>query len=209
MSGAALSFIHRHEAAAGPDAPTLLLLHGTGGNEDDLLPLAAELLPDAGVLSPRGKVLERGMPRFFRRIAEGVFDVDDLKARTVDLADFVAAAAEGYGFDPRRVIAVGFSNGANIAASLLLMRPETLMAAVLFRAMVPFVPETPPRLNGTPVLLASGLSDPLIPPEGTEQLAAILRNAGASVTLEWQRTGHNLTDADIALAREWVKTVGR
>lgn len=209
MGSPSLSFIHRYEAATRPGAPTLLLLHGTGGNEDDLLPLAAELMPDAGVLSPRGKVLERGMPRFFRRIAEGVFDVDDLKARTIDLADFVAAAAEGYGFDPARVIAVGFSNGANIAASLLLMRPETLAAAVLFRAMVPFVPDTPPRLDGRSVLLASGLIDPLIPQEGTEQLAAILRTAGANVTLEWQRTGHNLIDADITIAREWLKTVGR
>jgi predicted esterase len=180
------------------------MLHGTGGNEDDLLPLASVLMPDAGVLSPRGKVLEGDMPRFFRRLAEGVFDVEDLKLRTADLAAFIHEAAEAYGFEPRRLVAVGFSNGANIAASLLLMTPAALAGAVLFRAMVPFEPETPPALAGKPVLMLNGTSDPLIPAAQAERLAGLLRTGGAHVALEWQPTGHNLTDADVERARAWL-----
>src|SRR5688572_9300260 len=150
-SAADPEFIHRFIASpSGKSTRTLLLLHGTGGDENDLLPLGESLDPDAAILSPRGKVLERGMPRFFRRLAEGVFDEEDLKLRTAELADFVAAAAAQYTFDARRVIAAGFSNGANIAASLLLLRPDTLRAAVLFRAMVPLVPDTLPRHEATP-----------------------------------------------------------
>src|SRR5499433_2520532 len=133
-----------HEFVPGDSDRTLLLLHGTGGSERDLIPLGRELDPNASLLSPRGKVLENGMPRFFRRLAEGVFDLDDLRQRTHDLAAFVAAASEAYQFDPRRVIAVGYSNGANIAASLLLLHPETLAGAVLFHAMVPLIPEKLP-----------------------------------------------------------------
>src|SRR5437588_9417037 len=145
-----------HEFVPGSSERTLLLLHGTGGNERDLIPLGHELDPGAALLSPRGKVLEHGMPRFFRRLAEGVFDLEDLTRRTHELADFVADAATRYGFDPRNVIAVGFSNGANIAASLLLLRPETLAAAVLFRPMIPLVPETLPDLSRVPVFIAAG-----------------------------------------------------
>ena len=201
-----LGFVHTFQAPATTDAPTLLLLHGTGGNERDLLPVASMLSPDAGVLSPRGKVLERGMPRFFRRLAEGVFDLEDLGRRTIELADFVAAAAAHYGFDPRRVVAVGFSNGANIAASLLLLRPETLGGAVLFRAMVPIVPDPLPTIPGTPVLLSNGRLDPLVSPAETERLTALLREAGADVTLAWQQAGHELTEGDIEHARDWLST---
>lgn len=199
-----LGFVHRYRPGASPDAPTLLLLHGTGGNEDDLLPLAPMLDENAGVLSPRGNVLERGMPRFFRRLAEGVFDLDDLKLRTQELGDFVGAAAAHYCFDPSRVVAVGFSNGANIAASLLLLRPEVLAGAVLFRAMVPLVPEFLPLLPRTPVLLSNGTFDQMVPAAETERLAALLRQAGADVTLAWQPAGHELTQEDIAQAREWL-----
>lgn len=199
-----LGFVHRYRPGASPDAPTLLLLHGTGGNEDDLLPLAPMLMSEAGVLSPRGNVLERGMPRFFRRLAEGVFDLDDLKLRTQELGDFVGAAAAHYCFDPSRVVAVGFSNGANIAASLLLLRPEVLAGAVLFRAMVPLVPEFLPLLPRTPVLLSNGTFDQMVPAAETERLAALLRQAGADVTLAWQPAGHELTQEDIAQAREWL-----
>jgi predicted esterase len=207
------SFIHRYEAPAKPGAPTLLLLHGTGGDENDLVPLAAELLPGAGVLSPRGKVLEHGMPRFFRRLAEGVFDLEDLKLRTEELAGFIADAAKEYGFDQRKLIAVGFSNGANIAASLLLSRPESLGGAVLFRAMVPFEPETPASpaagpAGGTPVLLSNGRLDPLVSPSETERLATLLRAAGASVKVELQPAGHNLTGNDITVARAWLSSLG-
>ncbi len=199
-----LGFVHVYQPGAAPDTPTLLLLHGTGGNETDLLPLAQMLAPAAGVLSPRGNVLERGMPRFFRRLAEGVFDIEDLRLRTAELADFVAAASTQYGFDSRRVIAVGFSNGANIAASLLLLRPETLRGAALFRAMVPLVPDVTPSLKDVSVLLSEGRHDTTVPPGDVERLAAMLGDAGADVTMKWQQAGHVLTDKDVDDAREWL-----
>jgi len=207
MSDVTLSFIHRYQPPARADATTLLLLHGTGGDENDLLPLGKNLMPDAGMLSPRGRVLEQGMPRFFRRLAEGVFDVEDLKQRTAELADFIGEAARHYGFDARRVIAVGFSNGANIAASLLLSRRSVLAAAVLFRAMVPFVPEAPPSAGGASVLLSNGASDPLIPAAETERLAGLLRSAGADVTVEVQPAGHHLTPRDVTQARLWLASL--
>ncbi len=201
----ALSFVHHYQPGAAPGAPTLLLLHGTGGNEQDLLPLAPELMLEAGVLSPRGKVLEHGMPRFFRRLAEGVFDLEDLRLRTAELADFVTAAAEHYRFDPARVIAVGFSNGANMAASLLLLRPGALHGAVLFRAMVPLVPDPLPSLPRTPVLVSSGRADPIVPAAETERLVTLLRDAGADVTLAWQAAGHHLVKEDVIRARDWLR----
>jgi predicted esterase len=205
MTSPDLGFEHVFTAPA-PDAPTLLLLHGTGGTEHDLLPLAESLAPGAGVLSPRGKVLERGMARFFRRLAEGVFDLDDLRFRTHELAKFVAAAARHYGFDSGRVVAVGFSNGANIAASTLLLEPGVLAGAILFRAMVPIVPDRLPSLQGTPVFMSNGRTDSLIPAADAERLAELLRQAGASVTLEWQPGGHQLTRQDVTQAQEWLRS---
>lgn len=205
MSQSDLGFIHRFVPAADvATAPTLLLLHGTGGDENDLLELGELLDPSANRLSPRGKVSERGMARFFRRLAEGVFDEEDLRARTHELADFVTAAARDYGFDATRVTAVGFSNGANIAASLLFLRPEVLRAAVLMHAMVPFTPESLPSLGGKPVFLSGGRVDPIIPPENTERLAALLRESGADVTLEWQPGGHQLTMPEVRVAQAWL-----
>jgi predicted esterase len=202
-----LGFGHVYEPpGAVPAQPpfTLLLLHGTGGNEHDLLPLGRALAPHAGRLSPRGQVLERGNARFFRRLSEGVFDLEDLQKRTHDLAEFVAAAADAYGFDPKRVVAAGFSNGANVAASLLLLRPATLAGAMLFRAMVPIVPEPLPALAGTPVLLSNGTRDPMVAPDETERLSALLRRAGADVTLSWQSSGHDLTSGDLSNAAAWL-----
>jgi predicted esterase/catechol 2,3-dioxygenase-like lactoylglutathione lyase family enzyme len=198
------SFEHQFVPARAEGAPTLLLLHGTGGNEYDLLDLGRALYPGAALLSPRGQVLENGMPRFFRRLAEGVFDLDDLRRRTHDLAEFVAAAAEAYQIDPRRVIAAGYSNGANIAASLLLLRPETLAGAVLFHAMVPLVPEQLPDLSGVPVFMAAGRTDPMIPAPQTERLAQLLREAGADVELQWQPGGHTLAQAEVQAAKTWL-----
>jgi predicted esterase len=199
-------FVHVFQPPAAPNAPVLLLLHGTGGSEHDLLPLAALLAPGAGVLSPRGKVLERGMPRFFRRLAEGVFDIADLKHRTEELADFITDSAATYKFSTSTLIAVGFSNGANIAGALLLLRPEVLGGAIQFRAMVPFTPDTLPQIPGTPVLISNGRVDPLVSAEETEHLAALLRSAGAAVTVAWQAAGHELTESDITAAREWLTT---
>ena len=195
---------HKHVwEQGGPD--TLLLLHGTGGDEHDLLALGRELAPGASLLSPRGNVLEGAMPRFFKRLAEGVFDLADLERRTRDLAAFVREAAESYDFDLDRITAVGFSNGANIAASVLLRDPGLLKRAVLFRAMVPFEPEQPPRLKGTSVYIGAGRLDPIIPQANVERLAAILRDGGAAVTLDWQPAGHGLTKADVDNARDWLE----
>jgi predicted esterase len=192
-----------HEFVPGSSDRTLLLLHGTGGNERDLIALGRELNPDAALLSPRGKVLENGMPRFFRRLAEGVFDLEDLKNRTNELADFVAAAAHHYGFAADNVVAVGYSNGANIAASMLLLRPEILSAAVLFRAMVPLVPDRQPSLSSVRVWIGAGMNDPIIPTSETKRLAELLRNAGADVTIRFFQASHALTPDDIDAAGEW------
>jgi predicted esterase len=203
-----MAHIHRYIPPKGDDTRTLLILHGTGGDENDLLPLGEMLAPEAGMLSPRGNVLENGAPRFFRRLAEGVFDLEDLHERTLELAAFVAESAEQYKFDPSRVIAVGFSNGANVAASMMLESPKTLRAAVLFRAMVPFVPEKPVDLAGVRVFMGSGLSDPIIPRDNSAKLAEMLEMFGADVTLEWQPGGHALTRPDVSLAYDWLESAG-
>jgi len=183
----------------------LLLLHGTGGNENDMIQVGRELAPGASMLSPRGKVLENGMPRFFRRLAEGVFDIEDLKFRTGELADFVEAAADHYGFDLRRLVAVGYSNGANIAASLLLLRPRVLQGGVLFRPMVPLVPVEEPNLDGKQLYISAGTSDPLTPKEETEKLVKMLESYGARIVLKWVRAGHALSPVDVQEARGWVR----
>jgi predicted esterase len=197
-----------HEFVQGTSNRTLLLLHGTGGNERDLISLGRKLDPSAALLSPRGKVLENGMARFFRRLAEGVFDLEDLRNRTNELADFVAAAAQHYGFPSGNVVAVGYSNGANIAASVLLLRPETLSAAVLFRAMVPLIPDTPPNLSSVSVWIGAGTDDPIIPTSESKRLAELLRSAGADVTIRFARAGHGLVDDDIITARNWLEKLG-
>ena len=197
-----LDFIHQY--VPGSSDRTLLLLHGTGGNEHDLLPLGRELDPAAALLSPRGQVLENGHPRFFRRLAEGVFDLEDLKRRTDELADFILAAAQAYHFDLTKLIAVGYSNGANIAASILLRRPGLLRAAVLLRAMVPFEPEELPNLNGVRIWIGGGKQDTIIPRENTERLASILSAAGADVNAHFFEAGHALTSIELVLVKRWL-----
>ena len=194
-----------HEFVPGTSNRTLLLLHGTGGNERDLIPLGRELDPNAALLSPRGKVLENGMPRFFRRLAEGVFDLEDLKYRTNELADFVTAAAQHYGFATDQFVAVGYSNGANIAASLLLLRPEILRAAILFRAMVSLVPDKLAELSSVHVWIGAGNQDPIIPPSEAQRLVELLRRAGADVTIRFFNAGHGLTNDDVVTARDWLE----
>jgi predicted esterase len=199
-----LALVHRFEAGSA-ELPTLLLLHGTGGDENDLLPLGRALLPGAALLSPRGAVLERGQPRFFRRLAEGVFDMEDLHLRTAELATFVRDAAAQYRFDPGRVVAIGFSNGANIAASLMLSNAGVLAGAVLLRAMVPFEPDVRPSLRGVPVLLSAGRNDPIVPAALVERLGVLLKEGGASVDLVWQPGGHGLTKGDVEAAATFLQ----
>jgi phospholipase/carboxylesterase len=200
-----LGFVHRFVPAPEQDnAPTLLLLHGTGGDENDLLALGRMLDPHAALLSPRGKVLENSMPRFFRRHAEGVLDREDLVRRTHELADFVAAASAAYHFSPNHVIAAGFSNGANIAASMLLLRPQVLAAAILSHPMLPLIPESLPDLSGRRVFIGAGMMDPLVPAAQSEQLAQMLRQAGAEVSMRWYNVGHALGHEEVRDARAWL-----
>lgn len=200
-----LTYVHRFEPATVASATPVLLLHGTGGNEADLLPLGRQLAPGSALLSPRGDVSEHGMPRFFRRFAEGVFDLDDVARRTHALADFIADAATRYGFDPGKLAALGYSNGANIAASLLLLRPEALVRAVLLRPMVVLQPKTLPDLSGKHVTLLSGRHDPIVPVDHPPQLAKMLRQAGAQVDLHWLDTGHQLTEEDLRLSGQALR----
>jgi len=194
---------HIFKQGSNPEAPVLLLLHGTGGTERDLLPLAEELSPGSSALSVRGNVLENGMPRFFRRLAEGVFDLEDLVFRTKELHDFLDQASKEYGFDRRNVVAVGYSNGANIAGSILFHYADSLRGAILHHPMVPIRGVPLPDLSGVPVFVGAGENDPICRPEETEELASLLRGAGASVETHWERFGHRLTPTEVRAASEW------
>jgi phospholipase/carboxylesterase len=200
-----MDFIHRFIPAENSSLRrVLLLLHGTGGNENDMIPIGRDLDPTAALLSLRGNVLENGMPRFFRRLAEGVFDEADVIRRANELADFLPKAAEQYEFDLKQLTAVGYSNGANIAAAVMLLRPGAITAAVLLRAMVPLTPASPPDLNGTRVLICSGKRDPIIPVENATRLAAMLREAGSDVTHRLEDASHQLVFDEIAAAKKWL-----
>ncbi|MGX9429499.1 MULTISPECIES: alpha/beta hydrolase [Bradyrhizobium] len=198
-------FVYRFVPAEGAGAPPLLLLHGTGGDENDLLDLGKMLSPDSALLSPRGRVLENGMPRFFRRLAEGVFDEDDIRRRAAELADFVDAMRRRLGIGAP--VAVGYSNGANIAAAMMLLRPGTLSGAILLRAMVPLSDPPRPDLAGAPVLVAAGQMDPIVTASNSAKLAEILGDAGADVTHRTLPAGHQLSQADLVLTREWLERV--
>lgn len=183
---------------------TLVLLHGTGGTEEDLIFLGKELEPTASILSPRGKVLENGMPRFFRRLAEGVFDIEDLKFRTHELANFIQKCSLHYKFDLNQTIAVGFSNGANIATSILLLHPEILQGAILFRAMIPLIPNPLPNLSTKKILLSAGVNDPIVSRTETEDLYRLFQKTNINIVLKWQQSSHNLVQEDISIARKWI-----
>jgi phospholipase/carboxylesterase/glyoxalase family protein len=201
------TFIPSDNGRKDDDSLNLLVLHGTGGDENDLISIAKMLeITNASILSPRGKVLENGMPRFFRRLAEGVFDIEDLRFRTNELANFVQKASKMYTFDLNRTMAIGYSNGANIAASILLLRPEILSGAILFRPMIPLVPDTLPNLSSKHVLISAGLHDPIVPRYQTEDLFDLLKKVGAKVSIQWQNSGHELTQRDIKAAKDWVMT---
>jgi predicted esterase len=202
-AGAVVGDVHRF--VPGTSGATVLVLHGTGGDENDLLPLARELAPDANLLSPRGPVLENGMPRFFRRLAMGVFDQADLRRRTAELGAFVREAAARYGFDPVRLVALGYSNGANVAASLLLTDGSALAGAALLRPVLPFDPERLPSLADKPILIAAGRRDPFAPVQSVEALAAALRGAGAAVEVAWSDGGHGLELEELARVASWLE----
>jgi phospholipase/carboxylesterase len=197
-----MNFNHRFEPALDPRKPPILLLHGTGGDESDLIPFGRTIAPGSALLSPRGKVLEDGMPRFFRRFAEGKFDENDVRLRANELADFVAEARRVYQLAPPT--AVGFSNGANIAAAVLLLRPEVLAGAALLRPMTPLRDYPLADLIGKPVLMISGEMDPIVPAANAAHLAAILSNAGAAVRAVTVTAGHGLSDADVTLTKDWI-----
>jgi predicted esterase len=219
-----LGFIHRFIQPAGSEelnrtrnaqrtrrkksSRTFLLLHGTGGNEEDLIPLAHELDQSAPILSPRGKVLENGtIPRYFRRLAEGVFDVEDLKFRTNELANFIKDASNVYDFDMNSLIAVGYSNGANIASSMLLLRPEILSGAILFRPMIPLVPPVLPDLTNKNIFMSSGLHDPIVSKQEAQNLVSLFKQSGAKVSSLWQNSGHELRLDEIKKAKEWLSNI--
>ena len=201
---AELGFIHRFVPATRSGLAPLLLLHGTGGNETDLLDLGRNLSPGAALLSPRGRVLERGLPRFFRRLAEGVFDIPDLIYEAGELARFVRHGMTHYQLGDVAPIAVGYSNGANIAAALLLLHPGTLSAALLFRPMVPLLPERLPDLAGVRVLIAAGLRDPIATPAQSQALQELLIRASAEVAMQWSNGAHGLVQDDLDAAERWI-----
>ena len=183
---------------------TLVLLHGTGGNEEDLILLGKKIEPNASILSPRGKVLENGMPRFFRRLSEGVFDLEDLRIRSHELADFIQKCSVHYKFDLERTIAIGFSNGANIAVSIFFLSPELFQGAILFRAMVPFIPNSLPNLLNKRILISAGLKDAIVSKTETENLYKLFQKTNANTTLKWQPSSHNLFHEDILVAKPWM-----
>jgi phospholipase/carboxylesterase len=194
---------HIYKPGTNTSKPTLLLLHGTGGNENDLLPLANMIDQEASVLSVRGNILENGMPRFFRRLAEGVFDEEDLKLRTKELYEFLDEASEKYGFSRDNIVALGYSNGANIAASLLFHYKNSLKGAILHHPMVPRRGIELPELSGTEVFLAAGKNDPICPAHESEELESLLSNAKANVEFHWENSGHQLTLSEVEAARDW------
>lgn len=196
---------HIYEQGTNPNVPVLVLLHGTGGTERDLLPLAGQISPESSVLSIRGNVLENGMPRYFRRLAEGVFDIEDLLFRTKELNDFLDQAAAEYGFDRRNAVAIGYSNGANIAGSLLFHYKDSLKAAILHHPMVPLRGVDLPELTGVPIFIGAGENDPICVPQETEDLAKLLKDAGASVTVHWEKFGHRLTASEVDAAAAWYQ----
>jgi phospholipase/carboxylesterase len=199
-----LGFIHRFvpatDAASGE---TLIVLHGTGGTEDDLVSIGQAIAPGAAILSPRGNVLEAGAPRFFKRLAEGVFDPREVRSRGEELARFIRAAISSYDLDPGHVFALGYSNGANIASTVMFIEPGILQGAVLFRPMVVLELQDQPDLTGSSVFISAGRMDPIVPAKSAERLAELFQQSHAEVTLKWQLAGHNLVPSEVREAAEW------
>lgn len=200
-----LGFIHRFVPAEdSTSGETLLVLHGTGGNENDLVGIGQNIAPGAAILSPRGKVLENGAPRFFKRLAEGVFDPKEVRSRAEELARFVRAAITKYGLDASRIYALGYSNGANIASTMMFIQPELLQGAVLFRPMLVYEPEELGDLSGAGVFISAGRMDPIVPVKSVERLVDLFESSRAEVTLKWQSAGHNLVPSEVREASDWL-----
>ncbi|MFL5466536.1 MAG: alpha/beta hydrolase [Gemmatimonadaceae bacterium] len=198
-----LGFIHRFVPADSPSGETLLVLHGTGGNENDLIGIGQAVAPGAAILSPRGNVLENGAPRFFRRLAEGVFDPKEVRSRAEELARFIRAAVVTYRLDASRVFALGYSNGANVASTVMLIEPGVLQGAVLFRPMLVYEPDDNKDLSGSALLLSAGRMDPIVPTTSVERLVELFQSAHADVTLKWQLAAHNLLPSEVREAADW------
>jgi phospholipase/carboxylesterase len=200
-----IGFVHRFVPAEDKaSAETLIVLHGTGGDENDLIGIGQTIAPGAAILSPRGNVLENGAPRFFKRLAEGVFDAREVRSRGEELARFIRAAILKYGLNPERVFALGFSNGANVASTVMFIEPGLLRGAILLRPMVVFEPDERPDLSAAGVLISAGRMDPIVPTESVERLVELFETSHAEVTLRWQLAGHNLLPSEIREAAEWL-----
>ena len=198
-----LGFIHRFVPGEDPLVETLLVLHGTGGNENDLVGIGQAIAPGAAILSPRGNVLENGAPRFFKRVAEGVFDPKEVRSRGEELARFIRAAAVTYRLDPSRIFALGYSNGANIASTVMLIEPGSIQASILLRPMLVYEPPEKNDLSGSSVFISAGRMDPIVPTASVEQLAQLFRSTNADVTLKWQLAAHSLVPSEVREAAEW------
>jgi predicted esterase len=200
-----IGFIHRVLPAEDKtSAETLVVLHGTGGNENDLIGIGQAIAPGAAILSPRGNVLENGAPRFFKRLAEGVFDRKEVQSRGEELSRFIRAAISRYGLNPERVFALGYSNGANIASTVMFIDPELLRGAIMFRPMIVFEPDDHPDLSTAGVFISAGRMDPIVPVKSVERLVELFEASRAEVTLKWQLAGHNLLPSEIREATDWL-----
>jgi len=200
-----LGFIHRHVPAADPaTADTLVVLHGTGGDENDLISIGQAIAPGAAILSPRGNVLENGAPRFFKRMAEGVFDPKEVRSRADELARFIRGAVVTYRLDPARVYALGYSNGANIASTVMLVEPGIFRGSILLRPMLVYDPPEQNDLSDTAVFISAGRMDPIVPVESVEKLVKLFESAHSNVTVKWQLAGHSLVPSEVREASEWL-----
>jgi predicted esterase len=200
-----LGYVHRFVPATDPTAvETLLVLHGTGGDENDLIGIGQAIAPGAAILSPRGNVSENGAPRFFKRLAEGLFDPKEVRSRAEELARFIRAAITKYGLDGNRIFALGYSNGANIASTVMLVEPGLLQGGVLLRPMLVYEPSERADLTHSAVFISAGRADPIVPVSSVEQLAGLLQSLGAEVTLKWQLAGHNLVPSEVREAADWL-----
>lgn len=200
-----LGFVHRFMPAGDEtSAETLVVLHGTGGDENDLIGIGQTVAPGAAILSPRGNVLENGAPRFFKRLAEGVFDPKEVRSRAEELARFIRAAVTEYGLNPERIFALGYSNGANVASAAMFIGPTLFRGAILFRPMLVFEPYERPDLSGTGVFISAGRMDPIVPVKSVERLTKLFEASHADVTLKWQSAGHNLVPSEVREAADWL-----